>query len=330
MRSWTKERLRRLRVAKAVSTSGEYPKSLPNPDFAGQYQNSEKLANGLATVGVFLGPYRNLTTLTASFLFLHPECQVLNHAGSRILEDESTNFFVGYSDRKFQEFCRQAILISQGGTRGTYGGSVVLSHAFAEHESMRNSFAKRYGTNLLKKKMRSLVWKESYRVTRLLREQKTDFGDLFANNAHLRFVMPIRNPIDCAQSIIKKGMQKKYGDSSTDDYLKLLDINLDAMKWFLELQDRHPDRFFHFYQDQLDANVLEELATFLGLSKDERWIRDTLGIYKLRRRDDYGPNVVSQYERRIASVFAGKAEVIARFNELVSPLAVNRRAQNES
>ena len=307
-----------------MSVPGEYPKSLPNPDFVSQYKKSETLANGLSTVGVFLGPYRNLTTLTASFLFLHPECQVLNHAGSRILEENNTNFFQGYSDRKFQEFCRRAILISQGGKRGTYGGSIVLSHAFAEHERMRESYHGRFGTKLLKRKIRSLVWKESYRVTRFLREQDTDFDDLFANNAHLRFLMPIRNPIDCAKSIINKGMQRKYGDQASDDFMQLMDVNLEAMNWVLELQERYPDRFFHFYQDQLDASTLEELAMFLGLSIDERWIRDTLGIYQLRSRDDYEPSVVSEYERRIAKVFVGKEEVIARFSELVSPQKAKR------
>ena len=30
------------------------------------------------------GPYRNLTTLTVSVLYLHPDYQVLNHAGTRL------------------------------------------------------------------------------------------------------------------------------------------------------------------------------------------------------------------------------------------------------
>ena len=46
----------------------------------------------LRSVCLALGPYRNLTTLTAGILSLHPQCQVLNHAGVRLLPDPERNF----------------------------------------------------------------------------------------------------------------------------------------------------------------------------------------------------------------------------------------------
>jgi hypothetical protein len=67
-----------------------------------------------------LGPYRNLTTLTASVLFLHPNCQVLNHAGNRIFGDEELDFIANYNNEIFEAFTRYAIYISQKGTRGDY------------------------------------------------------------------------------------------------------------------------------------------------------------------------------------------------------------------
>ncbi|MHB8529324.1 MAG: hypothetical protein ACYC8V_07420, partial [Caulobacteraceae bacterium] len=42
------------------------------------------IVDGVRRTAVILGPYRNLTTLTASVLALHPQCQVLNHASDRI------------------------------------------------------------------------------------------------------------------------------------------------------------------------------------------------------------------------------------------------------
>ena len=69
---------------------------------------------------LFLGPYRNLTTLTASTLFLHPNCQVLNHASTRIFGDQRIDFFANYSDATFDAFLRYAIHISQSGARGQY------------------------------------------------------------------------------------------------------------------------------------------------------------------------------------------------------------------
>ena len=46
----------------------------------------------IESVCLTLGPYRNLTTLTASVLYLHPNCQVLNHAGNRIYGKRKIDF----------------------------------------------------------------------------------------------------------------------------------------------------------------------------------------------------------------------------------------------
>lgn len=55
----------------------------------------------LQTVGLFVGPYRNLTTLTAAVLALHPRCQVLNHAGDRLLRGRK-DFIGRYSDQRLR------------------------------------------------------------------------------------------------------------------------------------------------------------------------------------------------------------------------------------
>ena len=59
----------------------------------------------LRTVGLILGPYRNLTTLTASVLSLHPECQALNHAGPRLLKGR-LDFIQDV--RRLDRFCNAA------------------------------------------------------------------------------------------------------------------------------------------------------------------------------------------------------------------------------
>src|SRR4029079_11065585 len=89
----------------------------------------------LRTVCLFLGPYRNLTTLTASILFLHPHCQVLNHAASRIFGDKRIDFLDGYDDEKFKTFVRYAIHASGSGGRGKIGGSLTPSPAIARDDA---------------------------------------------------------------------------------------------------------------------------------------------------------------------------------------------------
>ena len=68
-----KERLRRFRVFRALSNKKQYPESLPNPELSQMGNRDYRVVDNLQSVCMFLGPYRNLTTLTGSFLFLHPE-----------------------------------------------------------------------------------------------------------------------------------------------------------------------------------------------------------------------------------------------------------------
>ncbi len=167
----------------------------------------------LNSVCLFLGPYRNLTTLTASLLTLHPECQVLNHGSNRVLPFAELNFLVDYSDAKFERFCRFALDASRGGRRGDFGGSVTLSHAF-DHDSMRQAYARRYGDRRVKERVSCLVWKESHRVTAFLRRQGLPPEELSRANPKLRFLMPIRNPLDCMLSNCTSGHLRYF--SSTD------------------------------------------------------------------------------------------------------------------
>lgn len=59
----------------------------------------------MTTVCSILGPYRNLTTLTASCLMLHPNIQVLNHYHQ--LNSQVDNFLLNYSDENFERFIKK-------------------------------------------------------------------------------------------------------------------------------------------------------------------------------------------------------------------------------
>lgn len=50
------------------------------------------------SVCLAIGPTGNLTTLTAATLFLHPDCQVLNHGGTRIFGNKQIDFLSDYSE----------------------------------------------------------------------------------------------------------------------------------------------------------------------------------------------------------------------------------------
>lgn len=317
MRALIKERIRQNRVSRALRRGDNYPQSLPTPAINYLGNRAEEQISELKTVALFLGPYRNLTTLTAAILFLHPECQVLNHAGERVLSDARFNFLEAYSPEKFQAFMEHALRLSQGGARGQFGGSIALSHAFAEHAPTRDAYFARFGSKLLKSNIRSLVWKESQRVTQILRAQESLLDELFEQNEELRFLLPIRNPIDCANSIRRVGLRRIYGIEGEADLRDVIDLVLDDMHWILNKAEQYPGRFFYYFQHHMGAETLEAMADFLGLSKDQRWIQDTLSIYKLRPPYAYEDKVMKHYAKRIRSLFKGSKELINQFMSLV-------------
>lgn len=316
--AWLEPLVRRTQAAWALNWSGKYPEELPSPQLGPISPRQAARIQGLESVCLFLGPYRNLTSLTASVLFLHPECQVLNHAGGRILGKGELNFLLDYSKEKFKEFCHFALTMSQGGARGGYGGSIVLSHAFAEHEGMKKLFRARYGSQLLKRNVKSLVWKESEMVSRFIRKQGVDLTHLIAQNQRLKFLLPIRNPLDCSLSIHRIGVTKFYPELTEGDIQSVLVSILEEIKWFVDLYVQDPTHFLYFFQDGVDAKVLQGLAEFLGLSQDERWVKDSLSVYKLRGAYDYEPSLKDFYIRNVEEIFQRIPEVEEHLKRMVS------------
>ncbi len=316
--AWLEPFLRRTQTAWALNWNPKYPEELPSPQLRPISPRQAARIEGLESVCLFLGPYRNLTSLAASVLFLHPECQVLNHAGGRILGKSELNFLLDYSKEKFRQFCHFALTMSQGGARGGYGGSIVLSHAFAEHEGMKELFRARFGSQLLKRNIKSLVWKESEMVSRFIREQGVDLTYLIAQNQRLKFLLPIRNPLDCSLSISRIGITKFYPELKDGDTHSLLASILEEIKWFVDLYDQDPGHFLYFFQDNVDAKVLQSLAEFLGLSQDERWIRDSLSVYELRDGYEYDPALKRFYMGKVEEIFQRTPAVMNHLKRMVS------------
>jgi hypothetical protein len=265
---------------------------------------SEDIVERIHTVCVFLGPYRNLTTLTASILSLHPHCQVLNHAGARVFGAPEVNFLLDSSTATFARFCEFALSASQGGRRGGYGGSITFSHAF-DSDVIRDAYRRRYGELLAKPSVESIVWKESLRVSALLREQHVDIAALLAANGKLRFLMPIRNPLDCATSNIRSGHARLWRGAASRDTGEVLDRVLGELAWFRDLARSHgTDRFLSFFEFEFDEALLGRLAEFLQLCPDARWTEDALACFRLKRGYEHDPALLERYERRVRQLFA--------------------------
>ena len=263
----------------------------------------------LESVCILLGPYRNLTTLTCAILGLHPQCAVLNHAGARMLQNPRLNFLAGYSPDKFSEFVRYAGFASRGGARGTYGGDIRLSHAF-DFEPMRQAQAKLQGS--APGPTKCLVWKDSHLVTNFLRSARVDVPRLLQCNPKLKFLLPIRNPIDCAISNLRQGHVVFFAPfhsvspaSTVEDVVSAV---LDEIAWFVTLQENsgRPENFFLYFEHEIGRRVLEKMLTFLRLPHDEAYLAAAADAFKVgrgRRKDDriadlYADQVTQKFGRR--------------------------------
>jgi len=230
-----------------------------------------------------LGPYRNLTTLTAGILSLHPSCQVLNHAGVRLLPDPELNFLANYSHERFEAFTRQALVLSAGGERGQRGGAITKSHAFDPEHPLGRLYRARYGSRELKERPSCLFWKESLHVTNFLRGHRVDVAALLEANEALSFLLPIRNPLDCALSNVRTQHTRYFaGLPAHAELPEVLTAVLDHLRWAADLRAAHPGRVFLFSELEFGRGTLLELASFLALEPEQRWIEDALAAYELK------------------------------------------------
>ena len=254
-------------------------------------------------VCLVLGPYRNLTTLTASVMFLHPNCQVLNHGGRRIFTRDDMNFIVHYTPEIFEKFLKFAIQISAGGRKGDTGGSILKSHAFDQSHFSIINLAK--SVKPLKDDIHCLFWKESLKTSNLIHEQQIDLKALLMQEPRLRFMLPIRNPIDCALSNLRTGHAKRFrGIDHTSSLEDVLEKVLDEIQLYGEMRQQIPGRFFHFFEHSISEEMLAELIHFLDLPANEDWIYHALRAMDIQSHYNHSPEIIDFYHRRVKERFA--------------------------
>lgn len=279
---------------------------------------SQEIKN-LNSVAVILGPYRNLTTLTASVLFLHPNIQVLNHAGIRILGRKQLDFLSNYCEDVFRNFCRYALWASRGGRRGSYGGSIALSHAF-ERAGLREIFRQRFKGKPAKSKIKSIVWKESQKIANHIKKQEVNL-DRILRNSKILFILPIRNPLDCAKSNIRTGL-KKYIDDANGGVRKVLRAILMEFQWVLKLEERWPQSIFHFYEYEFNGEMLCRLAKALKVRPVENWIQDVLQCTRITSRYSHSDHLIEYYMSLVDEIFSSNRDIANRFKRFVQTDAI--------
>jgi hypothetical protein len=201
-------------------------------------------------------------------------------------------------------FLRYAIAISTKGKRGKTGGSILHSHAFDEKHKLGKLYRQHFGDTLVKDDIQCLFWKESLRTSLHIRNNNIDLATLLAQEPRLRFLLPIRNPLDCAISNLRTGHAKLFGLGKNPDTEMVLTAILDEILWVKGLQEQHPDRFFYFSENSFTADTARRLAEFLDLDPSPAWISVVQEAFEIDKHYDYPLELLDFYEARIEESFS--------------------------
>jgi hypothetical protein len=230
----------------------------------------------IETVVIVLGSYRNLTTMTAAFYALHPAAMALNHAWVRLATKPSLDFLSDPRSERLQRFVGAAVRLAQGGRAGEYGGSILRSHAF-QRPALRQLYDRRFGAQLVKPHLRALFWKDSMQVLNHLWTRRVDLLALTDALPQLRFVLPVRHPVDCALSVLRSDLWTYLVDRSSKPALEMvLERLFDILLWFEQQRRRRPDKFLLFWEFDLNEDFLRRLCAFSRLRFDPQWADDVL------------------------------------------------------
>jgi hypothetical protein len=221
------------------------------------------------TLALFLGPYRNLTTLTAAVLGLHPECVVFNHGFVRVVRHRSLAPFAPVGSPGFDRFLRFAVAAATEGRQGSYGGTIEASHA---HERSTMQQAQQRARALPAGAPRVVVWKDSMRITNHLRTIGQPPAKLAHRNPRVRFVLPIRNPLDCARSnaATRHGRYLAAGRHRSAE--ALIEPIVREIRIFQDAANLRPGSFFSFVEGDDARKTFAALAEHLGLDAHDAWL----------------------------------------------------------
>ena len=258
---------------------------------------------------MFLGPLNNMTTIAATALAFHPNVQVLNHGARHLWEARGCNFLADFTEENFQYFCREAIEYSQtSGISGYPGGSIIVSHTFSNND-MVIRYMSRYGPNPVKEDVQCIVWKDPMELERYTTKNLIHYEKLFREDGdRLRFLLPIRNPLDTTMSMSRGDNWKQYEGKTNNLVGDLIDAVIQDIYRFLRLQREFPSRFFFFTQDNF-PHILEDLAEFLDLDFDETWVQTCQEIWQPRPSYRVLPVMLDFYTMMVKMRFGGFPKV---------------------
>jgi len=144
-------------------------------------------------------------------------------------------------------------------------------------------------------------------VTNVIRNNNIDMSHFFKSNPYVRFVYPIRNPLDCAYSNVQHSgsIARMCYEMQAYDMLPMLEFVLQQLFWGVELAHQHPERVkLLFEPDMSERDTWASMAQHFGLSVDEQWISDLLVCGKVDPKiQAYNEKTIDRYGKKIEKYF---------------------------
>jgi hypothetical protein len=268
--------------------------------------------SAVKTLVMFVGPYRNLSTYMAANLALHPNCDVLNHAGIRVLNNWKLNFLKEYTTDKYHNFLRFFNYAQKTGYKGVRGGNIIYSHAFESNPDLMERY-KKLPPNAVKS---CFVWKESHLVTNIFMENPENLNKMISENSAIKFVFPIRNPLDCATSNMNTGKYKWFGDISKNEK-EIVKAIFKQYAFFLELNKTHDGRVHFIFENEINVQTLDKLVRFIETEKQIQWEEETLDNYQVKKGYKYPQELVDWCLDLINNSFESHPEFQQKLIDLV-------------
>ena len=257
---------------------------------------TDRNLGSVRTLCLALGPYRSYTTVTAGYIGTHPHCLALNHGGSSVIGDPELDFIAHRRPQVTDNFLRYALALADHG----------LPHE-AKLRPLRRRLPRAAGDGF-RREPRVIFWNDAQRMARHLRRHNVHFDELFRKEPRLRFLLTLRNPIDCAASLVHTGLTRHLQLEPGASLQTVLEAVLREFHWFATLEKRHPDRFFHLAPTTFDPDQAQALARFLGVEADPAWIARATKLFHFEQRRFHDSTLTAQCRQAVERYFENLPE----------------------
>lgn len=257
----------------------------------------------LQTVCFALGPYRNLSTLTASTLYLHPDIQVLNHGGKLVFHDEQNDLFENFESSVVDSFLKFVSYLSNQKQKGDLGGQIVLSKKFSNN-AIFSKYISQNPTILNKENSKVLFWKESALISEKLKKNLSFLKKMASERVQFKFILPVRNPMDCAISNLKTGHYLRFNNLGSESRKEdILNAILDELKWVLDMQLEYPNHFYVLFENRICPKTISNLSKFLNVTEVDSWVDLMSRAFVSNSRYDIDQTFIELYRELVKQKF---------------------------